>query len=361
MSDVFHKHNPSMRAIVFAQNLFRKLASKGIEVYLLTGNHDTNDVKADISAARVLHDPARKIYSHAEPYVHYELTDGVHLHMVSHHMYEDQFDTMKQVKPLNNEVNIFATHGSVIDPILKMKLHTEQSPREIVIPDTLLEGEDWTYRLLGHIHERGFVGSKDGSKDELNLKTYYNGSLIRRGFSDKPCVLGRGWTKWYVHDNGDMIPEFHTVAQRPQIDFDIIDGSQFSASEISDQIIDNLRKTQTNGNVLDVNIAPMLRQRISNIDMAKYSAIDFSNINKNSEHALIWDIKKISSDEVDNSGEEVELDGEAAETGDVVKLYDDFLKNSENFSKISHDIQNTVQIQSRRFIENGQEVVLNKE
>lgn len=135
--DVFHIPTPDVRAIIFVQNQLRRLWKAGISVYILAGNHDTNDVQADIAASRILHDPSRKIFSHVEPYIKHEITDGIIVHMISHHMYSEQAETMNDIKSEDNKINILTTHGSCIDPILNIKLHTEQSPREIVIPDNL--------------------------------------------------------------------------------------------------------------------------------------------------------------------------------------------------------------------------------
>src|SRR5690606_17148906 len=127
--DTFHVPEPKIRDIVFAQNQFRRFDLAGIPVYILAGNHDALDISAEIAASRVLHDPLRKIYSHVEPYVHHELADGINVHMVSHHLYVDQAATMESIKPHEGAINIFSTHGSVIDPLMRIKLHTEQSPR----------------------------------------------------------------------------------------------------------------------------------------------------------------------------------------------------------------------------------------
>lgn len=197
--DTFHTFKPEIRSLTFAQSQFQRFFKAGIPVYILAGNHDTNDIKADVAASKVLHDPARRIYSFAEPYEKMKIGDGIFLHLLSHHMYSEQSDTMKNLSPEKDAINILSTHGSIVDPLMKIRLHTEQSPREVVIPDFVFEDYPWDYTLLGHIHERGWAGSKLGStKDSLGTKVYYNGSLIRRGFSDKESPLGRGWTLWTI-------------------------------------------------------------------------------------------------------------------------------------------------------------------
>lgn len=356
--DIFHIPTPDVRSILFAQNQLRRFWQANIPVYLLAGNHDTNDVKSDIAASRLLHDPARKIFSHVEPYVSHEIMDGVTLHLVSHHMYSEQAETMKLIKPKDG-INIFATHGSCIDPLLKEKLHTEQSPREIVIPDFLFEDYDWDYALLGHIHERGWVGSRDGKTDTAKKKVYYNGSLVRRGFSDKECKLGRGWTLWKISSAGVFKPTHKTIAQRPQQDFPIIDAKKLTAKDISEKVVDHLKATQINGTEFDPKIAPLLRQRIVNLEPTKYSALDWNAINNNSQHAMLWSIKNVTKAEVEKKeatvGGAFNFDGT-----DVVKIYDEWIKDSDALARTDEKLKESAQEQARKFVEVGQEVALNE-
>lgn len=356
--DIFHIPNPDVRAVIFVQNQLRRLWKARIPVYMLAGNHDTNDVRADIAASRILHDPARKLYSHVEPYVHYEIAPGINLHMVSHHMYSEQSATMASIKPIDGDVNIFSTHGSCIDPILKEKLHTEQSPREIVIPDALLNDHDWSYVMLGHIHERGWVGSKDGKTDTAKKKIYYNGSLVRRGFSDKDCALGRGWTLWEISPDGKFSATPKVVAQRPQVDFATIDAKGKSAKEISDEIVGHLRASQANGTEFDSATAPILRQRVVGIEQVKHSALDWNSINQNAAHALSWGIKVIPA-EITSGEETVKIDESLFDGSDVVKIYDDWAANSSTLDKVDEQIRDQVKSQARGFVELGQEVMLN--
>ena len=68
--DTFHTSTPSIRTIIFVQNQFRRLAAAGIPIYALAGNHDVDDIRANIAASRVLDDPLRDIHSHIERYQH---------------------------------------------------------------------------------------------------------------------------------------------------------------------------------------------------------------------------------------------------------------------------------------------------
>lgn len=360
--DTFHSPNPDIRAIVFVQNQLRRLWEAGIKVYMLAGNHDTNDVRADVAASRVLHDPWRNIFSHAEPYIHHEIADGINVHLVSHHMYGEQADTMKQIKPIPGEINIFSTHGSCIDPLLKEKLHTEQSPREIVIPDFLLTDRDWSYSLLGHIHERGWVGSKDGKTDTAGNRVYYNGSIIRRGFSDKEVKLGRGWTLWEIDANGTFHPTHKRVAQRPQLDFKPVLAEKLSAAEITDKIIENLKSSQLDGPNFDYRTAPLLRQKLFDVSPAKYAALDWKAINHHSQHAMLWSIKSSTTKEEDNkTPSELLSTGKLSESADVVKLYDDWVNESKALKETDTDLKELVVKRSRKYVQTGQEATLESE
>jgi len=361
--DIFHTPNPKTTEVVFVQNQLRRLAAVGIAVYLLAGNHDTNDIKSDIAASRVLNDPLRKIYSHAEPYAKHEIGDGIHLHLVSHHMYQEQADTMKLIKPTPSEVNIFSTHGSVIDPLLKEKLKTEQSPREIVIPDFLLNDRDWSYTLLGHIHERGWVGSKDGRTDSLKKRIYYNGSLIRRGFSDKEVKLGRGWTLWEIDSSGEFKPTPKKVAQRPQYDFAAIDAAKLTPNEISEKIIERLRETQVDGTNFISATAPILRQKVINLTPSKHSALDWTNFNRQSAHAMQFEVKPlvIAGYEEPTSGKLIVPGDDLQGNGDVVKLYSDWIQDNKLLEETSKDLRATIIKQTTDFITKAQEKILDNE
>lgn len=364
--DIFHSPAPDVRSIVFVQNQLRRLSKARIPVYSLAGNHDTNDVKEDISACAILNDPARRIYSHVEPYATHEIAPGVLLHMVSHHMYEEQHETMKRVKSQDGAINIFTTHGSVIDPLLKIQLHTKMSPREIVIPEFMLSQNNWDYIMLGHIHERGFVGSKDKRKDLGKTKTFYNGSLIRRGFADKECALGRGWTLWTVNDDGSFVPDFRVVPQRPQMDFPLIDARSMTAKQVSDVVIERLRKTQSNGdNSFDVRTAPILRQYIVNMEPSKRASLDWANIHLESEHALKFhtEINPIvsSDDDVPVLQKQDENPTGGWKTIDVVRMYDDWVDGSSTVNNAQEDIRDKIRIQARHFVGLGQEETLDDE
>lgn len=357
--DIYHSPSPSIHTHVFAQKQLRRLADAGIPVYMLAGNHDTDDIRANVAASRILDDPFRGIYSHAEPYVRHEIADGIHLHLVSHHAYSLQTDTMKEIRPVPGEINIFATHGSCIDPLLQEKLKAESSPREIVIPDFLLMDEDWSYSMLGHIHERGWVGSSDKETDTADRRVYYNGSTIRRGFSDKKVPLGRGWTLWTIEPNGLFSPDIRTIAQRPQYDFTPINASEHSPSEITDLILKNLKSTQIESNAPNYRTAPILRQKILNLTPAKQAGLDLESIGNESRHALDWKLKlewKLEGD--------ISVDKDSSKQNDSVDIlsaFDDWVEDSETYKGLEETSQELVKKETRDFVSLGQDRVLEEE
>jgi predicted MPP superfamily phosphohydrolase len=360
--DVFHTPNPSVRTVGFAQREFRRLADAGLRVYILTGNHDVSDVKTEMAATALLNDPSRHIYAHWEAYAVHEIAPNVLLHMVSHHLYQEQAATWDTIKPNAGAINIFSTHGSVIDPITKLALHTEASPREVIIPDEIVEGRDWNYRLLGHIHERGFVGSSDGLHDTAKLKTYYNGSAIRRGFSDAPDRLDRGWTKWTILQSGIMIPQFKTVAQRPQIDFPVINAQDLSAADVTDVIIDNLTSSlsdagEDDGSGESWSAAPILRQRVMNITPEKKRAIDYQAISKWSSKALTWGLPMKNDDTPDEEDSIIRL---GQSTGTISEQFDTWLKDSDAYTRLQDAIKEQVADETKRLIKQSQDAVLDE-
>ena len=357
--DIFHVPKPEVRTQVFVQKQLLRLWRARIPVYMLAGNHDTNDVKTDVAASKLLDDPWRKIFSHVEPYAVHEIGDGIHLHMVSHHMYSEQHETMKKVVPVDGAINIFSTHGSVIDPLTSLKLTTENSPREIIIPDSLFS-YDWDYTMLGHIHERGWVGSKDESSDTEDTRIFYNGSIIRRGFSDSECALGRGWTLWSIDSSGNFTPSVRTIPQRPQIDFGVIDAADLKASEVTSKVLANLQETQSNGREFDVSSAPILRQRVVNLSPSKSAGIDRNAIETESGHSLSWNLEtpvNVDSSVSKDSGN----NQKSFENKDLIASYDRWAEESQTLKSVDEDMRETVQQQTRDFVEMGVQYTLDKE
>lgn len=348
--DTFHTPHPTIRSIIEVQNALRKL-SKHTEIVMLGGNHDILDVRESIAASRVVDDRERNIYSYDEPYVVHRLSNGTAIHLVSHHAYTIQQETLPTVKPVEGVLNIFATHGSIVDPILHMKLQTEQSPREIVIPDGLAFGNEWDALMLGHIHERSQV--------QNDSPTFYNGSLIRRGFADKDCELGRGWTLWEFNEDGSSTRTFHEVGQRPQYDFEIIDAESLSHSEVADLVIERLRVTQVAGGSFDVSIAPIIRQRIVNLSPAKDAALQRNLIQQETKHTLSFQmpVSRLVPNNVAGGGRNTpEVLG--AESGDIITQYELWTPKSPTLMSVSENLRKSVIKQTKDFLKAGRDSAL---
>lgn len=286
--DLFHTPNPSPKTVTVAQEGFNRLSDHNIPVYNLAGNHDATDNINDIPANRILHQPRLKVYSEISPYITYEIGEDIVLHLISHHGYIFQNDTMKKVHPVKDKINILCTHGSCYDSNLKSVLRTDGSPREVIISEEVLD-LDWDYIWLGHIHSRGWVGSEDGLTDTLNKKRFYAGSLIRRGFSDKECKLGRGFTIWNVSKKS-ITPQFFTIPQRTQIDIEI-DCKDKNKTDI-ESVLEGFFSE------LDVTENPIVRLNLLDIDKVVRNNIEFSQWNHKIQECLSFITKAQTKEEI---------------------------------------------------------------
>lgn len=353
--DVFHTPEPSIRSILAAQHAFRTLASNGIPVYSIAGNHDQSDIRAEIAASAVIDDRDAGIYSHAEPYVVHEIFPDVWLHMVSHHLFTQQAATFDEIKPMKDGVNLFTAHGTMVDPESNQVIHMDvPAPREIIIPSDMMRTGEWNACLLGHIHERRYVGSR---KANAGMPTYYNGSLIRRGFSDGTTGLGRGWTKWVFHADGSMTPEFKQVGQRTQTDYPVIDAKDMTASEITETMLDRLHDSlDAVGTGADM---PILRQRIINISPAKRKSMDSSAIAELGAKALTWSVQTKTVEETEKETERRKTH-DGSETGSIADRYSKWLDASSEYKGLSDDVKPKVETSTKDYIKQGQEEMLDE-
>ena len=311
--DFFHSPTPKPKTITVAQNLIRELYKNNIRFVCLAGNHDSTDAVKDIPSSRVLHIPELGIFSYIEPYKIYELSDNIVLHLVSHHGYTEQKETMKNVKPIEGKINILCTHGSCYDDNLEMILHSEAEPREVVIPENVLS-LNWDYTLLGHIHERGWVSSTDGLTDTANKKVFYGGSLFRRGFSDKDCELGRGWTKWTIdEDTKSMTPEFFTVEQRPQMEV-VVNCKDKEAIDIE-------REIRVLFNRIDFDVTPILRVILIDIPNNKRTQINWKRFEEQTSKCLTFTVKFTTAEQI----KKLNISGEIF-SFDLIEAYNEFWK-----------------------------------
>lgn len=351
--DIGHEPNPSDRARAHMQAGLMRFAEAGIPVYNITGNHDTNDVAGDVAFTENLHLPMMKIYSHAEPYVSYALNDDIVLHMVSHHMYADNVEVMKKVKPVKGAINILTTHGSLIDPLLKERIRVNDTVREVVIPDYFLQA-NWDAMMLGHIHERGFVGKESNG-------IFYNGSLIRRGFSDAEGSLGRGYTLWHIAEDGTVTREMKTVRQRPQEDLPAINAEGLDSVALTEAILANL-PDPSEGLEYDPAVAPILRQRIIGAAPTAFATRDQAAITAASQHALSYALAPRAGNTADASAKkDKEPEESVLKPGGLEATYHAWKGKSDTLNSIQDENERTrVASLAESYLRRGEEKVFEK-
>jgi DNA repair exonuclease SbcCD nuclease subunit len=346
--DVFHVPEPDVNSIIIAQREFRRLARAGLPVYSIAGNHDKSDIRSEIAASAIIDDRDAGIWSHAEPYAVHEIFPNVWLHMVSHHLFVNQAATWEYVQPKPDAINIFTAHGTVMDPETRTIIHSEApSPREIIIPSEIVNDDAWDVCMLGHIHERRYVGKPSSSK------IFYNGSIIRRGFSDGVTSLGRGWTKWTIHADGKITPVFMKIAQRPQKDFDVIDAHDMSSADIGDVIIDNLKDGLAHTSS-DID-SPILRQKVINISSEKKKSLDLPTISTLASKALTWTLQTQTIEETTKTEEQ------SSSGGSVSDRYSSWLESSDEYKILDKDMRKDVKTYTTNYIAKGQEEVLDEQ
>lgn len=325
--DIGHEPNPSNRARQHMIMGLSRLANAGIPVYNITGNHDVNDIPSDVAFTANLHRPEVGIYSHANPYQVYNLNDDIVVHMVSHHMYNESVDVMKKVRPVKGAVNILTTHGSLVDPLINERIRVNETVREVIIPEYFLN-DNWDAMMLGHIHERGYIGKKSDG-------IYYNGSLIRRGFADAEGPLGRGYTLWHIHDDGSVTQEMRTVWQRPQVDLPPIHAEELNSTALTEALLRNLPEI-TDGMEYDPAVAPILRQRVIGATPSVFAARDQQAITEASKYALSYDLAPRAAE--NKPSKEIPEPEETSKVqvgaGTLEASYSDWVKDSKTIQDI---------------------------
>lgn len=347
--DLFHSQSPKNHILIEAQSGLRRLAATGITTHIIAGNHDATDIKSDIPANLIVHEPNNNIFSYVEPYLKLEIHPGLVAHFLSHHAYIEQADTMKDIKLEEGKVNILVTHGSCYDTNLGVILDNPGEPREVIIPEEIMD-MPWDFTFMGHIHERGFVASGDGGvTDTSKRKQFYGGSLVRRGFSDKECALGRGWTKWEV-DGNNFTPTYFQVAQRPQFDMIPIDAVNMDAVEVSTAIVEQLKAVieavEKMSGEIDFHNRPIIRQTIKGITPFNRMGISSSLITEYKAKCLTHTFKIIRTDEEVDPSSNVTV--EALKSRDIVAIFKQWKEESN--IKLQEDIHDSVIRRAESFL-----------
>lgn len=357
--DMFHTPRPKNHTIIKAQDGLRRLADAGIPVYILAGNHDATDVRMEIPSSRILHEPNSNIFSYSEPYVVREVHPGVFIHFLSHHAYVEQDDTFSQIKLIDNAVNILASHGSCYDTNMGVILHSPQEPREVVIPQEVMD-MPWDYTLLGHIHERGWIGSSDKLTDTANRKQFYGGSLVRRGFSDKACALGRGWTKWIVNDDNTISHEIFTIAERPQYDMTPIQTKGKTSEEVENEILEQLKainnRIEKDFGEINVNNMPIVRQTLLGVNSVTRLSLNWNKFIAYTAKYLTHQFKQVYEER--NANNEGRVSAEHLNNSDIVAVFKEW--NKETDLGIRVDIKESVLDSAEEFLKKSRDLILDE-
>lgn len=343
--DLFHSPSPSVRTITEAKKQLERLNKVGIETYIITGNHDTSDINHDISASVIMDCKDMNIYSYQEPLVIKDLKDNVRLYLVSHQKAKEQDKTFDEIKLDDGYVNLLVTHGSCFDTNLNQILHSNLEPREVVIPEKVLD-MNWDYILMGHIHTRGWVHSKDGLTDTANRKQFYGGSLLRRGFTDSEGKLGRGWTTFSINDKNIEI-EMHSIKERPQ--FDIHFKFTDSVEELNQDIYDKMKS-------LSKYDMPIVRINIHGINDIDKKSIDLQRFREFTDDFLTFIVKYLEKDEVKDNTLDISYD---LSNNDILNDFKNFW-NYEN-ENIDETIREETKSKSKEYIQKGIENITKKE
>lgn len=265
--DLFHVSHPQIADIVRARQEFLRLHAAGIPIIGISGNHDFSTNRSKLAATSAIHSPEQNINLWEEPYLTIPIADGITLHAVSHlgviHA--------AQAAPIEGHINLLLSHGVAAVPGHELFTCVD-SPGEAVLTFEMLT-QHWDAVLLGHYHQRGEIQGLSLP----NRPAIYAGSLLRRGFSDKPG--GRGWVELIIDSDG-VHTAYHDVPQRAQHDLPPIHAPGLSSSELTELIISNIHSV----NITDA----IVRQRVINASSAQRQGIDAQELSTLTASALQW-------------------------------------------------------------------------
>lgn len=337
--DFAHTSQPSVRDVAVGNFYLRKIAEAGIPFYGLGGNHDTSDLKRELSAVAAFHDPERNIHMVWEPYKQFEIADGLLLHVMSHHGLNAK--EAPELKVSNEYVNLFTTHGAAVDPKNKTLLRCIDSPREQIIPVELITEGLFNASLLGHYHNRFAVGGEQ-------LNTWYAGSALRRGFSDEPGM--RGWLLVKVSPDGSVEVEAQNISQRPQFDLPEIDATDLTPSDILSQLEQNLNSTQ------GLEAAPIVRQKVKNADAVVRETLKTNGkqIDSWSQHCLSFQLVVSKPEEAENKIDGLNISLKDRHSIDIVDNYKKFA--DAQIGSVPEEYREAVHDSARKHLEEARDI-----
>lgn len=348
--DLFHTSHPSIRAITWTQYQLRRLAKAEIPVYILAGNHDASDERANIAAVAPINDTSRDIYALYKPAAKYKINHpaaegDIYLHAIAHHGLSAS--EAPEIEPVHGAINIMTTHGAAVHPKNQVLLHCMDSPREQIISPEIILNEDLNVRLLGHYHTRGVVVPG----------THYAGSTLRRGWSDEPG--SRGATIMGVEPDGKThVVEYIDIQQRPQYDLDLIDAEGLTGEDVEERVLAHLAKTTHNaeGNP----IQPILRQRVINLSPTINQTAIRSSLHKAASHGLTWklEMKHMVQTKNDSQGKEsLSLENRHSfSSSGILDMFKDFAQgHTDSLAHFSEDDKKEVIERGEKYVRKANE------
>lgn len=360
--DMFHSPRPKNHTILIAQEGLRRLAKANIPVYIIAGNHDATDVRAEVPSSKLLNEPMSKIFSYSEPYVVKEIHPGIYMHFISHHAFVEQDETMSNVKLIEGAVNLLASHGSCYDTNMGIILRTPNEPREVIIPQSIMD-LNWDYTFLGHIHERHWIGSSDGKTDTAGRKQFYNGSLIRRGFSDRVSPNGRGWTKWIINDDKTIGHQMFTIAEREQLDMEPIEVKGKKTREIEKEILEQLKSIDNymikKYGEITLENTPIVRQTIVGVNAITRLSLNLQNFTQHTQKYLTHSFKVVPDMEKVDITEVVTT--ESLNNSDIVVVFKEWNKGNDKMFDFDKELKDDVVELAQQYLKISRDEMLTKD
>jgi DNA repair protein SbcD/Mre11 len=258
--DLFHMVRPTNRIINFAIQEVLKLTQAGIQIVIISGNHDApkqRSVGHVLSIFENLPDVHTVFRSQYET-VHF---DGVSIgclpHCITPDILQEQFEN---VHPDDDMINILVSHGVAagIDKFSMAELSEEEIPSSV-----FQVGFD--YVALGHYHKY----------TEVEERVFYAGSTERLSFGELDEVKG-----FLEVELPEFKTNFHKIPVREMLQLDTLDAKGLEFDELEKEI----DKVLTSVSLED----KIVRFKIINLPDAHYNNLPVRDIKSHTSNAFFF-------------------------------------------------------------------------
>jgi DNA repair exonuclease SbcCD nuclease subunit len=266
--DVFQHTRPSwhtLREFIFQM---RRLASLGVPIIVIGGNHDTPRLRTGGSAFSVL-DLALPGITFVAGYEEKLLTyDDLNLSVmaVPHGALTNPDPVLPLIAP--GKRNILISHGFV--PGMKVSQTGEPGEQEV---DELLVDSDFDYVALGHYHVAG----------QVRGNAWYAGSTERMGYGDIDVTPGYNLVTLGAPGETPAV-EHIDLPGRPMIRLKPVHGDDKEPREIADRILDHLRALNQ----------PDAMTRVELKETARPERREVESILRRESSPFVWNVQVIS-------------------------------------------------------------------